>query len=108
MPFLEDYHVDTSSNVDDDDQSDSIFAKPRSRGKGKEWNVLHACTTIEDYQSKFPSLEDYISRNKARTLSNGLIAIINANLKTATISFDALREGYSSILGRAYAESSIW
>ena len=80
MPFLDDFRIDISSDIDDD-LSDSKLAKPRGRGKAREWNVLHACATLEEYKAKLPSLEVFISRNKAKTLNNGIICIYQCKIK---------------------------
>ena len=83
MPFLDSLNIDTSSDLDDD-QSDSVLTSTRGRGKGKGWVVLHACHTLEEYQDKFPSREQFMSRKKSRTLSNGLLCNYQCNIKNCS------------------------
>lgn len=80
MPFLDDPKSDVPSDAEDD-RSDSEFDKPRLRGKGKEWKLLHTYDTLEEYQTNYPSLHEFTSRNKVRTLTYGLICNYQCKVK---------------------------
>lgn len=80
MPFLDDLHTDIPSDAEGD-ISDSELDQPRWRGKGKQWIVLQSFDTLEEYRANFPSLEEYYSRNKVRTLTNGLICNYKCKVK---------------------------
>lgn len=80
MPFLDDPRADIPDAVVDD-RSDTDFDRPRLRGKGKEWIVLQSFETLEEYQANVPSLDEYLSRNKVRTLTNGLICNYQCKVK---------------------------
>ena len=50
MPFLGDLRFDTSSDDGDEDLS---FEKPRGRGKGEQWTVLHSYGTVEEFNDNY-------------------------------------------------------
>ena len=84
MPFLEDFRIDITSDVDDE-QSDSSFSKPRGRGKAIEWTVLHACSTVEEFKANYPTRDEFVSKTKTKTSSNGLICYFQC--KTSNCNF---------------------
>ena len=71
MPFLGDLRFVPSSDDSDEDLS---FEKPRGRGKGKQWTVLHSYGTAEEFKDNYPSRDDFLIRNKRITATNGLVA----------------------------------
>ena len=66
MPFLEEFRIHITSDVDDE-QSDSSFSKPRGRGKAREWTVLHACSTVEEFKANYPNRDEFFSKTKTKT-----------------------------------------
>ena len=86
MSFLDDLRIEISSDADEE-QSDFTLEKPRGRGIAKEWTLLHAFATVEEFMANYPSRDEFYARNKT-----ALFVIFNARSDTASISF-ASREG---------------
>ena len=39
----------------------------------REWTVLHACSTVEEFKANYPTRDEFLSKTKTKTSSNGLI-----------------------------------
>ena len=62
MPFLDNLRIEISSDIEDE-QSDSTSDRTHGRGKAKEWTVLHAFATLEDFKANYPSKDEFYAKN---------------------------------------------
>ena len=91
MPFLGELPFESS----DDEESNYSFAKPCGRGKGKEWTLLHSYATVEEYNANYPSRDEYVTRNKVKTSTNGLICNFRCKVKNCSYSIRCIEEKLS-------------
>ena len=89
MPFLGDLRFAPSSDDSDEDLS---FEKPRGRGKGKQWTVLHSYGTAEEFKDNYPSRDDFLIRNKRITATNGLISNFQCKVKNCNYSLRCIED----------------
>ena len=76
----------------DDSDEDLSFEKPRGRGKGKQWTVLHSYGTAEEFKDNYPSRDDFLIRNKRITATNGLISNFQCKVKNCNYSLRCIED----------------
>ena len=94
MSFLDDLRIEISSDADEE-QSDSTLEKPRGRGIAKEWTLLHAFATVEEFMANYPSRDEFYARNKTRGMCYVHVYrnVENGSALTVTLLLLRLRRG---------------